>query len=95
MTSVPLTIAPGAGIPSQMTEGLACVLCTIDPQTTSLVVPMAQATVIAVPFFFRDRIASAVRRARRGAANAAPDEGCDTPADDGADQSEPPGALRP
>ena len=78
-----------------MTDGLACVMCTIDPQTTSLVVPMAQATLIAVPFFFRDRIAGALRRVRGRADEALPDEGCDTPADDGADEPESPGEIRP
>ena len=43
---------------------LACILCAIDPQTTSLIVPMAQATVIAVPIFFRGSIVAAIRRAR-------------------------------
>jgi hypothetical protein len=82
-----------------MAAELACVMCMVDPQTTSMVVPMAQATVIAVPFFFRSRIAAAVRRAvRRGADPDAADlidEDCDTPADDREDGPEPPGALRP
>ena len=46
-----------------MSSELACVACMVDPQTTSMVVPMAQATLIAVPFFFRSRIADAIRRA--------------------------------
>jgi hypothetical protein len=82
-----------------MAAELACVMCMVDPQTTSMVVPMAQATVIAVPFFFRSRIAGAVRRAlRRGVDSGVADpidEGCDTRADDRADGPEPPGALRP
>ena len=44
---------------------LACVMCAMDPQTTSLVVPVAQAAVITVPIFFRGQIAAAVRRARK------------------------------
>ena len=82
-----------------MASELACVMCMVDPQTTSMVVPMAQATVIAVPFFFRSRIAAAIKRAvRRDVASALAhpiDEDCDTPADDRADGPEPPGALRP
>lgn len=87
------------GYHSAMASELACVACMVDPQTTSMVVPMAQATLIAVPFFFRSRIAGAIRRAtRRGIDPALPaesEEGCDTPADDRADGPEPPGALRP
>ncbi len=87
------------GYHSAMTSELACVACMVDPQTTSMVVPMAQATLIAVPFFFRSRIAGAIRRAtRRGvdpALTAETEEGCDTPADDRADGPQPPGALRP
>ncbi len=81
-----------------MTFDLACVACTIDPQTTSMIVPMAQATLIAIPFFLRARIAAAVRRATtRGAATTevSSDEDCDTPADDRPIGPEPPGALRP
>ena len=82
-----------------MAPEIACVMCMVDPQTTSMVVPMAQATVIAVPFFFRSRIAAAVKRAvRRDVDPALADpigEDCDTPADDRADRPEPPGALRP
>ena len=82
-----------------MSSELACVACMVDPQTTSMVVPMAQATLIAVPFFFRSRIAGAIRRAvRRDVDPSVPaetEEGCDTPADDRADGPQPPGALRP
>ena len=80
-----------------MTFELACVACVVDPNTTSIVVPMAQATLIAVPFFFRARIASAIRRVagRADADASADDEGCDTPADDGRDGPKPPGAIRP
>lgn len=84
---------------SAMTSELACVACMVDPQTTSMVVPMAQATLIAVPFFFRGRIAAAIRRAAKRDVDptvpAESQEGCDTPADDRADGPEPPGALRP
>jgi hypothetical protein len=82
-----------------MAYELACVMCMVDPQTTSMLVPMAQATVIAVPILFRSRIADAVRRAIRHGVNpvVSPprDEGCDTRADDPADRPEPPGTLRP
>jgi hypothetical protein len=84
-----------------MTADLACVACMVDPTTTSMVVPVAQATLIAVPFFFRSRIAAAVRRVvGRGAGGDDPSasldgQDCDTPADDGTNRAEPPGALRP
>ncbi|HEY4634429.1 MAG TPA: hypothetical protein VIH00_10965 [Candidatus Limnocylindrales bacterium] len=45
-----------------MTSAIACVVCTIDPVTTSLLLPVAQATVIAAPILMRERIARAVRR---------------------------------
>ena len=81
-----------------MTSPLACVMCAVDPQTTSLLIPMAQASVIAVPFFFRQNIAAAIRRARGlPTAPIDPDseEDCDTRADDPSDRAEPPGAVRP
>jgi hypothetical protein len=82
-----------------MTSALACVMCMVDPQTTSMVVPMAQATVIALPIFFRGRIAAAVKRAVRGRAESEPSsadgENGDTRDDDPPDEPEPPGALRP
>ena len=82
-----------------MTSGLACVMCMVDPQTTSMVVPMAQATVIALPIFFRSRIAAAVKRVVRGSDDLEPtsadDENGDTRGDDRPDEPEPPGALRP
>jgi hypothetical protein len=84
-----------------MTADLACVACVVDPVTTSMAVPIAQATLIAVPFFFRSRIAAVARRLLGIGGNAEDPsaslegQGCDTPADDGTDRAEPPGALRP
>ena len=82
-----------------MTPPLACMLCAIDPATANMLVPMAQATVIAVPFFFRNNIKSAIRRARgldvEDLESEFDDEDCDTPPDDHLDGSQPPGAVRP
>lgn len=39
---------------------LACMLCSIDPATANLLLPMAQATVITAPILLRDHV-------RRGA----------------------------
>jgi hypothetical protein len=39
-------------------------VCAVDPQTTSMLVPLAQATIIALPIIFRANIAAAVRRHR-------------------------------
>lgn len=56
---------------------LACMMCQIDPQSLSLAVPAAQATLVAVPFFLRSRIRTAVGgllsryRSRRGGTQAA------------------------
>ena len=81
-----------------MSHALACLLCMVPPETTGVVVPMAQATIVAVPFFFRSHIAAGVRRALRRSVDpvvsAQCDEGCNTRADDPAGPSEPPGALR-
>ena len=81
-----------------MAPELACIACMVDPSTTSMVVPIAQASLIAVPFFFRSRIAGVIKRAAGrevGPESADDEEDCDTPADDRADGPEPPGALRP
>jgi hypothetical protein len=82
-----------------MTPPLACLMCALDPATTNMLVPMAQATVIAVPFFFRNNLKAAIRRARGIAEpdvdSELDDEDCDTPPDDHLDGSEPPGAVRP
>jgi hypothetical protein len=82
-----------------MTPPLACLMCALDPATTNMLVPMAQATVIAVPFFFRNNIKSAIRRARgldvEDLESEFDDEDCDTPPDDDLDGSQPPGAVRP
>jgi hypothetical protein len=48
-----------------MTSAIACVMCTIDPATTSLLLPVAQATVIAAPILMRVRLARALRRIRK------------------------------
>ena len=56
---------------------LACVVCSVDPQTTSLILPLAQATVIAAPVILRAELRKGVqalrargsrRRAARGPA---------------------------
>lgn len=59
-----------------MSTPLACVVCSLDPQTTSLILPLAQATVLAAPVILRAEIRKGVRavRARRskvGASDAA------------------------
>ncbi len=47
-----------------MSSTLACLMCSIDPQTTSLLVPMAQATIITAPFFLRGKIQAGMRALR-------------------------------
>jgi hypothetical protein len=91
-------MGPFLGYSSFMAPELACVACMVDPSTTSMVVPIAQASLIAVPFFFRSTIAGAIKRAvgrDEDLESADGEENGDTPADDRADGPEPPGALRP
>jgi hypothetical protein len=82
-----------------MAPPLACIMCALTVDNTALIVPVAQATVIAVPFFFRTRIVAGVRRAVGRPATNAPassdDEDCDTRPDDDHDRPQSPGALRP
>jgi len=97
-TFVRLTRAGRFGYSSSVAPELACIACMVDPATTSMVVPIAQASLIAVPFFFRSRIAGAIKRAAgrdEDPESADGEENGDTPADDRADGPEPPGALRP
>jgi hypothetical protein len=53
-----------------MSTPLACVACSLDPQTTSLILPLAQATILAAPVILRAELRKGVqavrsRRARR------------------------------
>jgi hypothetical protein len=45
-----------------MTLPLACIMCSIDPQTTSLLLPIAQATIISAPILMRKQLVDGVRR---------------------------------
>jgi hypothetical protein len=56
-------------------------LCAIDPQATSLLVPMAQASLIAAPIVFRKELLRAARRIRRTGEVTDSQQSCD--ADDG------------
>jgi hypothetical protein len=86
-----------------MLPPVACMMCVVTPDNAALIVPVAQATVIAMPFFFRTRIVAGVRRAiGRPVPDDEPemdaDDRCDTPPGDDPVRrvrSEPPGALRP
>jgi hypothetical protein len=56
-----------------MSTPLACVACSLDPQTTSLILPLAQATILAAPVILRAQLRKGVqsvraRRSRRPAA---------------------------
>ena len=80
-----------------MIAPLACILCMVDPQTTSMLVPLAQATVIAVPVLFRKDIARGVQRLR-DARRADAARGADVPSepeDRAADDVDPPGGVHP
>lgn len=43
---------------------LACVVCSVDPQATSLILPLAQATMIAAPVILRAELKKGVRALR-------------------------------
>ena len=47
-----------------MVGQLACLLCSVDMQSASLMVPVAQAGLIAAPLVFRREIMRGVRRLR-------------------------------
>lgn len=91
--SRPNVLLTGHGPPSTigaMSTPLACVACSLDPQTTSLVLPLAQATILAAPVILRAEIRKGLRavRARRskaGANNAAVRREDRTTPDGGAD----------
>jgi hypothetical protein len=43
---------------------IACMLCSIDASTANLLVPLAQATIIATPILVRDQVRRGVRAVR-------------------------------
>jgi hypothetical protein len=47
-----------------MHADVACLLCSIPPGSVDMVVPVAQATIIAAPILLRDQIRQGVRAAR-------------------------------
>jgi hypothetical protein len=60
-----------------MSSPLACVMCGLDPQTTSLILPLAQATIVAAPVILRGEIRKGVealraRRSNRRASSGSP-----------------------
>jgi hypothetical protein len=75
----------------------ACLACLVNPQTASMLVPLAQATVIAVPVLLRKDIASAIRRLRdKPRASATPGSELATePEDQPSEEGEPPGGIHP
>jgi hypothetical protein len=50
-----------------MLTPIACMMCNLDPGTTSLLLPLAQATIISAPILMRDQLRRGFRavRARR------------------------------
>jgi hypothetical protein len=87
-----------------MISPLACIVCLVDPQMTTMIGPLASATVIVVPVLLRKNIADAIRGLRRegrdrAAVDAEPGEEAgrdrETAEDDGPDWAEPPGGVHP
>jgi len=73
--TVLLTPLPAARTIVAMSSPLACVICSLDPQTSSLILPFAQATIVAAPVILRDEIrrgARAIRQRRSGRAGPTP-----------------------
>jgi hypothetical protein len=44
---------------------VVCIMCALNVDNTSLILPVAQATVIVAPIFFREQIVRRVRRVIR------------------------------
>jgi hypothetical protein len=44
---------------------IACVVCAVDPNMAGLVVPLAQATLVATPILLRKQLARGIRRVTR------------------------------
>lgn len=44
---------------------IACVVCAVDPNMAGLVIPLAQATIVATPILLRKHIAGGVRKVRQ------------------------------
>jgi hypothetical protein len=89
-----------------MIPPLACVLCLVDPQMTTMLGPLASATVVVVPVLLRKNIADAIRGLRRDGrgpttpeadAEAAEDVGRrrEPAEDDVEDAAGPPGGVHP
>jgi hypothetical protein len=47
-----------------MLTPIACMVCTVDPATTSLLLPLAQATVISAPILLRSQLRRGFRAVR-------------------------------
>ena len=43
---------------------IACMVCNVDPATTSLLLPLAQATLISAPILMRSQLRRGLRAAR-------------------------------
>jgi hypothetical protein len=73
---------------------VACMLCSIDPGTANLLLPVAQATIISAPFLLRDQIRRGIRTVRDRRRSDVPDQErsdpAETPADAPAPAAEPP-----
>ena len=87
-----------------MIPALGCVLCLVDPQMTTMLGPLASATVIVVPVLLRKNIGAAFRCLRGGRVGAdepgaerfaEPARGPQTAGDDVLDEVEPPGGVHP
>jgi hypothetical protein len=88
-----------------MIPPLGCVLCLVDPQMTTMLGPLASATVIVVPVLLRKNITAAIRGLRGGRVGpdepgaerrpAEPARGPETAGDDALDEAEPPGGVHP
>jgi hypothetical protein len=73
-----------------MSSPIACMMCAVDPAMTSLMLPLAQATIISAPILLRGRIRRGIQRVRAGRQGSAAAIGSD-----GSDKAPEPRDQRP
>jgi len=64
-----------------MLTPIACMVCNVDPATTSLLLPLAQATLISAPILMRSQLRRGFQAVRARRPGADRDVARETPAD--------------
>ena len=73
-----------------MFSPIACMLCAVDPAATSLLLPLAQATLISAPILLRGRIRRGVKAARGRWQGPVAGPGADAPSERGEGEADRP-----